>query len=342
MDLRGTNMDYHVYGYGRMGKAISYALHQLSNKKVIVHDIRRDQELEAWEEWGSDVTTGDVVISSMPYTENFKLAQTCINIGVHYFDLGGSVAVTQQIKNYCKRMRPTSVVFTDLGLAPGLINILGQHLIDKVTFKAKILSMLCGGYSANAKNLPFKYDRTWSTEGLINEFVEPYVYVYQGERFVDNSRHPIEYTHLEKTEMVITAGGLAHTEDFAVKRGLTCTYATLRPSGFYNLFKGFMDAGLTAKELEKIYPVNNDDIVRVAIHAYNNELCRDSSMLSYMFFPRHGFTAMQVSTGFSIACVAYLFNTEGLGHGWSTYEHVVDEVETFKNHFNTLYGEDIL
>ena len=97
-----------VVGAGQMGRAIANGLNHLGHN-VSVADVSykaledisdKNFALVATKEYGSDrayLTDYDVVVSAMPYHQNWHVAQFCIDNGLRYCDLGGSVPVSQTI-----------------------------------------------------------------------------------------------------------------------------------------------------------------------------------------------------------------------------------------------------
>jgi len=128
--------DVIVFGAGRMGAVIAHAMKKLG------HDVSvADASTKALDKLSPSYKTYlinnldenlkvilskpfSLVISALPYHATKKVANVCIDNNIPYCDLGGSVPVSQDINNYAIEMG--SMVFTDLGLAPGLVNILAE------------------------------------------------------------------------------------------------------------------------------------------------------------------------------------------------------------------------
>ena len=69
---------------------------------------------------------GDVVINALFYTFNEKVARTAVEIGVHSIDLGGHIGgATDAVLSLAEKAAAKGVtIIPDLGVAPGMINIL--------------------------------------------------------------------------------------------------------------------------------------------------------------------------------------------------------------------------
>ena len=126
----------------------------------------------------------DVVISSLPYHQTEEIAYWCIDNEFRYCDLGGRVDVSKNINDYAKQ-KATKPVFTDLGLAPGWVNILAEQGYKELHGAADKTSieMMVGGlpdYLESSKN-PLRYGVTWSIDGLINEYKDDCIILEDGE-----------------------------------------------------------------------------------------------------------------------------------------------------------------
>ena len=90
---------------------------------------------------------------------------------MRYCDLGGRVDVSQNINEAAKNHGPANVpVFTDLGLAPGWVNILAEVGCRQLHRQATTVRMMVGGLPDSKVNHPLDYVVTWSVYGLINEY----------------------------------------------------------------------------------------------------------------------------------------------------------------------------
>ena len=168
-----------IFGLGNMGRTIAYAMKSLGHRITLVDtsksvldsiDIASDKVVT------NDLTTDarsivegkDIVISSLPYHATETLAKACIDMSVPYCDLGGRVDVSANINRFAEE-KGFPFVFTDLGLAPGLVNILAEWGYDSLG-GADSIKMMVGGLPDRAVKNPLKYMVTWSVDGLINEY----------------------------------------------------------------------------------------------------------------------------------------------------------------------------
>ena len=175
-----------------MGTAIAYAMDKLGFHVVgmdtnpeAANNIPKKVNLEDGEtpnneffvvDDAADIIKGlegaqkpDIVISSLPYHQTGEVAMWCIENGVRYCDLGGRVDVSEAINIYAKE-KATAPVFTDLGLAPGWVNIVAEQGYKSIHAEVEDVKMMVGGIPAIKTNPPLNYALTWSIDGLINEY----------------------------------------------------------------------------------------------------------------------------------------------------------------------------
>ena len=173
-----------LFGTGRMGRTIAYMVKQLGDHIIHTWDTEErgvyEGRVSPIKRFCSDHHTAcnieditaidehfDLVISSLPYHLNFSLAKLCIDKKIPYCDLGGSVPVSKQINDLAEQ--EGSTVFTDLGLAPGWANIMGEEAFDAMPEAPDTIKMRCGGLPVNISDAhkdPFNYSLTWSTYSL--------------------------------------------------------------------------------------------------------------------------------------------------------------------------------
>src|SRR5690606_13511005 len=105
-------------------------------------------------------------------------ASLCAAADVHYFDLTEDVRSTQTIRALGPGAR--SVLMPQCGLAPGFIGIVGADLARRFD-TLRTLRMRVGALPRFPQGA-LRYDLTWSTEGLINEYCNPCEAIVDGAR----------------------------------------------------------------------------------------------------------------------------------------------------------------
>ena len=237
-----------VVGIGKMGTAISWSMHKFGFE-VAAMDVDSSRaenltkgvgfipiaNLEQAFVWMRDHGLPDVAISSLPYHQTEDFAHWCMDNSVRYCDLGGKVDVSKNIndaaQNYAKKC-----VFTDLGLAPGWVNILAEQGCKEIHRQPEEVEMMVGGIPGIPMNPPLNYSVTWSTDGLINEYIDDCEILWDGEIKTVAGMEGLEKVHVdlidEDMEAFFTSGGASHTINTMKERGVkNCFYKTIRWPG---------------------------------------------------------------------------------------------------------------
>ena len=314
-----------IFGAGRMGRVIGYAMDKLGYE-LIVFDTNRDAvgELEALTD--KSVTflgrlptkhelkelAPNIAISSLPYFEN-QIAHTCIDAGVRYCDLGGRVDMSEMINKHAQE-HATAPVFTDLGLAPGWVNILAEQGYRQV-YDATDVRMMVGGIPLHRPKGPLGYIMTWSLDGLLNEYRDDCEILQDGQIHQVPGLSNLELIDPEwegcvALEAFCTSGGAAHTTTSMQQRGVkNCMYKTLRWRGHHHLLDFLMNkCEMPDEQLSYIftqsakYEINQDDVVIIMAEVTNNYGLSWKKEIIVNCDSR--FSAMQKSTAFPVSTIA--------------------------------------
>jgi saccharopine dehydrogenase-like NADP-dependent oxidoreductase len=328
-----------VIGVGQMGKVITWAMKSLGHY-VIGLDTHIGGDLNFQSIPGLNGTfyrldenkkfsqaiayeQPEVVISSLPYHQTEKVGNWCVDNGYRYCDLGGKVSVSKSINDRAKN-RAMSPVMTDLGLAPGWVNILAEEGYRKLYGGGDIVSveMMVGGlpdYLESNKN-PLRYGVTWSIDGLINEYKDDCIILENGMIYNVRGMDGLEAVETEKLgrlESFYTSGGASHTIESMKDRGVkNCSYKTLRYPGHRNIIKFLIrDCELDDETLEQVFVngcgyADKDEVIIIAKVHKDNKTWSKEKLIKADEKPRigmkKGFSAMQKATAFPVASVASL------------------------------------
>tara|TARA_B100000029_G_scaffold148668_1_gene143920 strand:+ start:2884 stop:3978 length:1095 start_codon:yes stop_codon:yes gene_type:complete len=338
-----------IFGAGRMGQPTAWAMEKLGYEIDLV-----DQSEEALKKCSSildqsptthllkDITRAivrpypDVVISALPYHQNEIIANYCIKNGVRYCDLGGNEETSQRINEFAKK-RGSKPIMTDLGLAPGLVNIITENLYKQIASEEEKnperVLMMVGGLPKHAdKEDHFNYLCSWSVDGLINEYTEPTTVLDQGVLTSVNALdgHQVVSTQsLGMLEAFYTSGGLSHSLNSLKDSGASnVAYKTLRWPGHFRTIKLLIDkCDLDRETLKNIFIKNctmksEEDCVLIYIAI-------DEKIQEMLVPPDQNFSAMQRCTGYGVACAASLigegvydkeFSRQPIKHGDIIFE----------------------
>jgi lysine 6-dehydrogenase len=340
-------MNILVLGLGRMGQATAWAMTKLghevkgydTNPDMVSHCLNYDYIKSGT--WGEiDKKTyldADVVISCLPYFENPKIANFCIDNGIRYCDLGGKVEVEDDIIRSAEifALKP---VFPSLGLAPGLINILAEHKFEEFPELPDNVNLYVGGIGVDDDlSGPMQYTCNWSIDGLVNEYFDD-CEILEDRKIVKvpglSNLHGLghmyksddNYWAYTSYDAARTSGGLSHTARLMQERGVrNCEYGTLRLPGHYQMLQFFMKKlEFTREDMTNILrscQVNDElagfighkDKVVMAIRINKGDLYLNYDQTIYSGdteseygAKQHDFSAMQKCTAFTIAAVADL------------------------------------
>lgn len=294
---------------------------------------------------------GDVILSCLPYSLNFSVAQTAVNCGCHYADLGGNIDVTFEVLSLHSIAKERGVtLIPDCGLAPGLVGILamdGVPLFDQVdTIKLRV-----GGLPQTPEG-PFKYSLVFSSEGLVNEYVEPALALRNGEirqlppmSELEDIPFSPPWGHLEA---FTTSGGTSTLPKTLQGKVRNLDYKTVRYPGHCEKVRTLLDCGLADQTtwqvpsgtvrpreiLEEIFrrtcPADQPDVVLLRVELRGTFQQRER-IVTYemidMFDRSTGFSAMQRTTGFPLAIIGTLIGNQKITERGALHQELVVPAE---------------
>lgn len=210
------------------------------------------------------------VLSAMPFHVNPTIGAAAKQAGVHYFDLTEDVASTRAIKAMAEGAETAFV--PQCGLAPGFISIVAYDLAK--TFDAlQNVHMRVGAlpkYPSNA----LKYNLTWSTDGLINEYCNPCEAVVGGDFKEVPPLEEIEHFSLDGIgyEAFNTSGGLGTLAETLAGKVQNLNYRTVRYPGHRDIIKMLLHdlrlgerRALMKDILEHAIPITMQDVVLIFV-----------------------------------------------------------------------------
>lgn len=212
------------------------------------------------------------VLSAAPFFLNAEIARAARDANAHYFDLTEDVATTKAIRALAEGAATAFV--PQCGLAPGFVGIAASDLARRFD-TVRAVKMRVGALPRYPHNR-LKYNLTWSTDGLINEYCNPCEALREG-RLV--SLQPLE--GLERLvidgveyEAFNTSGGLGTLCESLAGRVDSLDYKTIRYPGHCEAMKLLLeDLGLNRKRdvLKEIFEDSlaetPQDVVHVMVTA---------------------------------------------------------------------------
>jgi saccharopine dehydrogenase-like NADP-dependent oxidoreductase len=175
------------------------------------------------------------VLSASPYYLTPMIAAAAKAAGAHYFDLTEDVASTQTVKALAAGAKVAMV--PQCGLAPGFVSIVAHDLTRRFD-SLRDVQMRVGAlpiYPTNA----LKYNLTWSTDGLINEYCNPCEAIIDGAMRETLALEEIEAFSLDGIgyEAFNTSGGLGTLCETLQGRVENLNYKTVRYPGHRDIVK---------------------------------------------------------------------------------------------------------
>lgn len=257
-----------VLGAGLMGKEIARDLVASEQvEKVFLVDVAEAQAKEFVATLNSDkieavrhdaqcdvdlreaIVRGDVVINALFYTFNERVAKAAIDVGVHVVDLGGHIGgITEAVFQLNEEAEKKGVtVVPDLGVAPGMINILTGYGASKLD-SVEAVKLFVGGIPTEPKP-PLHYTQVFSLDGMFDHYTEPSKMITKGTLTEVESLtgiEPIYFDEFGVLEAFYTSGGIStlHKTFPDVK---TLEYKTIRYKGHAEKFKLIADLGFLDK-----------------------------------------------------------------------------------------------
>jgi saccharopine dehydrogenase-like NADP-dependent oxidoreductase len=274
-----------VVGAGKIGATIARLLAHSGDYQVTVVDALESnlagvEKHAAVSTVAADITQpgrleeilagGFAVLSAVPYHLTTIIAGAAANAGVHYLDLTEDVASTREVKRIAANA--TTAFIPQCGLAPGFISIVANDLasrfdrLDTVRMRVGALPV----YPSNALN----YNLTWSTDGVINEYIEPCEAVVNGEITEVPALEEREEFSIDGVtyEAFNTSGGLGTLCETLKGKVRTLNYRTIRYPGHAAIMKALLnDLGLRNRRevlkdiLENALPSTVQDVVIIFV-----------------------------------------------------------------------------
>ncbi|WP_341845040.1 saccharopine dehydrogenase family protein [Halobacillus aidingensis] len=255
-----------VLGSGLMGKEAARDLvHSSGVEKVGLADIDLDRSQRVSDSLNSSKIQGfkvdagnqtelaefiqqyDVVINALFYSFNEIVAKTAIEVGVHSVDLGGHIGhITDKVLELDEQAKAAGVtVIPDLGVAPGMINILSGYGAGKLD-KLESIRLFVGGIPVRP-DPPLEYNHVFSMEGLLDHYSDPSTIIRDGKLREVESLTEIENIYFERfgpLEAFHTSGGTS-TLLKSYPHIDSLEYKTIRYPGHAEKMKLLVDLNLT-------------------------------------------------------------------------------------------------
>jgi saccharopine dehydrogenase-like NADP-dependent oxidoreductase len=276
-----------LLGAGKIGRAIARLLAHAGDFEVVVGDLdaralARVASLPNTRTRRVDVTNASeledaasgcrAVISACSYTVNPGIARAALAAGASYFDLTEDVETTREVRRVSSDARPGQIFMPQCGLAPGFINIAGHHLTQGFD-KLDEVRLRVGALPQFPSNL-LKYNLTWSTDGLINEYCNPCEVIHEGKKMEVLPLEGLEHFSLDGIdyEAFNTSGGVGSLSETLAGKVRTLDYKTVRYAGHRDLVAFLVNElrlgtrrAVLKDILENAVPITLQDVVLIFV-----------------------------------------------------------------------------
>lgn len=318
-----------IFGLGHIGTTVYETLRNDTNFDVTGHDLKLGHDLGDQHYLDMVLDRVDGVLVATPFFLNKRIADTCNRLGVDYFDLTESVEVTDHVKQL-----DGARFVTQCGLAPGMVSIIAQHMTREFAHVGDI-KIRVGALPMHADNA-MQYYRTWNTEGLINEYINPCPAIRAGERVLLQPLTEQENVTIDGTalEAATTSGGLGSMTETWRGAAHNVDYKTLRYSGHWDYMRFlYKDLGMHNGSLGKWVDVFNKnvpstahDVVYIYISVSGWDGNKNYRIKQYTKRITHSErqTAIQITTAGGVMAVLDYWARGGMNdqRGWIRQEHL--------------------
>lgn len=355
-----------VLGAGKIGGAIVDLLHASGGYDITLADSNAAFLAQAGGEKAAThrIDVGDrgaltavakgreAVLSALPFFLNPGVAQVCADVGAHYFDLTEDVETTRAVRAISQN---SPVAFApQCGLAPGFISIVANHLA-KGFDSLREVHMRVGAlpeFPANA----LKYNLTWSTDGLINEYCNPCEAIHEGKLVEVMPLEGLEHFSLDGIdyECFNTSGGLGTLCESLDGKVQSLNYKTVRYPGHRDIMKMLLEdlrmkdhRDLMKEILERSVPITHQDVVLifVVVTGMRDGRLTQESYAKKIYAQRVGgevdgklMSAIQITTAAGITAMVDLFFAGKLGKGGFIRQESCDLEDFLRNRFGWYYA----
>lgn len=319
-----------LLGAGKIGTAIANFLHDSGDYDVLVGDhdagalsrLKIDGRLKTITldvtdraQLAGAMKDRQSVVSAVSFAANPVIAAAALEGGCSYFDLTEDVQTSQAIRAISAHARPGQVFMPQCGLAPGFISIAAEHVANQFDTLDEV-RMRVGALPIFPTN-EMKYNLTWSTDGLINEYGNPCDAIHEGKLIEVLPLEGLEHFSLDGVdyEAFNTSGGVGTLAETLADKVRTLSYKTVRYRGHRDLICFLMNElrlnerrDLLKDILENAVPITPQDVVLIFVTVTGRQQGRfvqvtDARKIYHGEFRGQNCSAIQITTAASICAV---------------------------------------
>ena len=354
-----------VAGAGHIGSMIAELLVSTGDYKVTVIDQSADSLARIGKRPNLDTLALSVtdrtqlvaamrgrfaVVSAAPYAVTGAIAEAAHAAGIHYLDLTEDVATTRTVKELARTA--THALIPQCGLAPGFISIVAMDLARRFE-KLDTLRMRVGALPQFPSNA-LGYNLTWSTAGVINEYIQPCEAIVGGTLLSVPALEELEHFALDgvQYEAFNTSGGLGTLCETLDGKVRSLNYRTIRYPGHRDVMKLLLQdlrlgerPAMLADVLEYAIPGTRQDVVVIFVTATGlrgGRVWQES--YAHSVYPQvlagKEWTAIQTTTASSVCAVLDLLVAGRLPQRGFVRQEDIRLDEFLANRFGRAYAAE--
>jgi saccharopine dehydrogenase-like NADP-dependent oxidoreductase len=353
-----------LLGAGKIGRMIGRFLMDSGDYDVLVGDVSdtaldRIEKLTGAEVRRIDATNPgdlaaalkgrDTVLSALSFHHNKAVAQAALASGASYFDLTEDVATSDAVAAIAEKAADGQIFMPQCGLAPGFISIVANDLINWFE-RIETVKMRVGALPQFPTG-ELKYNLTWSTDGLINEYCNPCEAIHAGKKIDVLPLEGLENFSLDgvRYEAFNTSGGLGTLCDTLAGKVRELNYKTVRYAGHCEQMKLLVSELRLGEHreqfkeiLERAVPVTFQDVVVTfcTVTGWRKNLLVQKSDARKIYHQQIGdemWSAIQITTAAGVCAVLDLHVAGKLPRRGLVRQEQVTMEEFLANRFGEYY-----
>lgn len=295
----------------------------------------------------------DSVLSALSFRFNAGAAEAALRHGASYFDLTEDVETTQIVRGIATSAKEGQIFMPQCGLAPGFVSIVANHLteafesVDAVRMRVGALPQ----FPSNA----MRYNLTWSTDGLINEYCNLCEVVHDGHRIEVLPLEGLEHFSLDGVdyEAFNTSGGLGTLCDTLESKVRELNYKTVRYPGHRDLMAFLVHElrlsqrrDMLREVLENAVPITFQDVVVVFCTVTGQRKKQfvqvsDARKVYPQMIDGEWWSAIQITTAAGLCAVLDLHRAGQLPHRGFIRQEEVDLEAFLANRFGRHFHSQV-
>jgi len=279
-----------IFGAGRIGIAAKHFLNGEGYHNVTMYDVGEYDE--------TVFDKHEVFLCATPwYATKYIVENIVKRPGKLYFDMTEDVEIGRIVREGSQ-----SVMIPHCGLAPGAVSIIAASMLPANTIDIRVGAIPV--YPTGA----LKYHLTWSTDGLVNEYLKPCPAIIDGSPALLPALDDLtQYLDKNGYESFNTSGGIGTLAETLSGKADHVRYQTIRYQGHRDLMRFLLeDLGFKKKQnelvtlLDQNLPVGGEDKIVIWVDTddrfYHREILGRGIMTAIQRTTAAGVVAVMVWT----------------------------------------------